>query len=97
VDRERPPALAALCVLLPFGNDGAGVTARANQVRLANDTPGIRTLLPNLDIPFGNPDLHVVHIEDDVVFRAILDDAIPRAASQSLAFRPITATARPPD
>src|SRR5205814_5418896 len=72
-------------------------SARADEVGFANHAPGVRTFLPNLDIPLRNPNLHVVHIENDVVFRAILDDAIPRAAPQALAFRPITATARPPD
>src|SRR4029077_12747554 len=73
------------------------MTAGTDHVRLADDAPRARTLVANLDVALRNPNLHVVDIEHDVVFRRILDDAVPRAAAQSLPFRAIAAAACPPD
>src|SRR6266550_1478887 len=73
------------------------MASRTDQVRLANNAPRAGAFRANLDISLRNPNLHVVHIEDHVVLLRILDDAIPRAAPESLPFRAIAATACPPD
>src|SRR5439155_1343936 len=97
VDRVSPAAFVALGILATFGNDRAGVTAGTHQVRLPHDAPRVGALTADLDIALGNPNLHVVHIEHHIVLLRILDDAIPRAAPEPLPFRPIAATACPPD
>src|SRR6266566_748948 len=97
VDQIASPALAALGVLLPFRNHGARVAARAHEMGLAHHAPGVGPVVANLEITLRNPNLHVVHVEDDIVFGRILDHAIPGTAPQSLRFRAIAATAGPPD
>src|SRR5260221_4972403 len=97
VNRIAAPTLVALGVFAVFGDDGSRVTSGAHQVWLAHHTPGAGPLAPDLEIRFWDPDLHVVHIQHHEVLRRILDDAIPGAAPESLAFRTITATTSPTD
>ncbi len=69
------------------------MTSGAHQVRLTNDAPGLGPVAADLEISLWNPNLHVVHVEDDILLGRILDDAIPRAAPESLPFRAIATTA----
>src|SRR6267143_801640 len=80
VDRVAAAALVALGVLAALGNDRARVTARAYQVRLTHDAPAAGSLAADFDISLRNPNLHVVHVEDDIILGRVFDDAIPRAA-----------------
>src|SRR2546425_1361858 len=97
VDRIAAAAFVALGILATFGNDRARVTSGTHQVRLPHDAPRVRSLTADLDIAFRNPNLHVVHVEDYIVLRGTLDDAIPRPTAEALAFGALPATACPPD
>src|SRR5947208_9768394 len=97
INRIHPPALVAFRVFHSLGNDGTAGTSRAHEVRLPHDAPPARPLAADLEVAFRDANLDMMDVNDDVLFRRILDDAIPCAAPESLPFGAIAATACPPD
>src|SRR5439155_777335 len=73
------------------------VTAGAHEVGLMHSAPGLRPLLPDVHVLFGNAHLDLVHVQHDPGLSRLFDDAVPRASPQSFLFGACTAAPSPTD
>src|SRR5437867_10777102 len=73
------------------------VTAGAHKMWLVHHAPGLRPILPDVDILLGNAHFDLVHVQHDPGLAGLFDDAVPRAAPKALFFGAVTTAPGPSD
>src|SRR6266545_1295704 len=71
------------------------VTAGAHEMRLVHHAPGLRPLLPDVDVVLGNAHFDLVHVQHDPGLSGLFDDAVPRATPQAFLFGAVTPAPSP--
>src|SRR5207244_3146074 len=95
VHAERVAALVALHVLRLSGDVPPLVAPRADEVGLVDDTPRLGAVLANLQVVPRHAHFHLMDVHHDPGLAAVLHDAIPAAAAQTLLLSTVTLAPHP--